>query len=254
MAEFEVIKGSDLPTAALAVPDGYIMYLTPLGGDLYRTEKVLRANFLKIARNEIIDFTADATDDVPLMGINASSEVFLDATTGTIYYNIAALEIRDGSGFLVSGYNDDGQLVMVGKSPGIEVAIQAENVDNDVIFNLPYQASTDKPVLNATPERTTEIQVGNATTDTLPIDGNRSLVQLAPTALANAPKLGLPSTDDIDEQFTFIIKNTSAFNITNIDWVLSGVSATNGDLPTDINAGTTAHIMLGANATWWDVS
>lgn len=247
MSNFTVIPGSSLPPVTTGDPNGFIFFLTPIGGGNFRLDRIERTNFFKLAATESIDLVGTVSNLNTLVSIDGVGTVIYDSVISALKQTIS-YEIQDGSGFMVASINADGTLGLQGSSTGQEIFISGANRASGDQF-LPSQPSSDGKFIGMGTS-VQELVPVNSASDAVLIRGNKLPVLLSPAGAINPYDIELSAPANFDDGTEIIFHNPTGNNITGLTWTLNG--ATNGSLPTSINGGTTSRIML-FGTTWYEL-
>ena len=248
MAEFTVIPGSSLPISTTGAADDYIFLLVDLGGGNYRLDRIKREDYFKLAPSESIDLDGFTFNNNTVISINGTPALIYGDVETAFKTNQIAFEVQDGIGFLLAGLMADGSIGLLGNGVGSEVFIKGTNRGASDVF-LPKAPGVDGTLIGMGTS-VQELVPVNSASDEVTRVGNKVPVLLSPAGAINPYDIELDVASDWDPGTEIIFHNPTGNNITGLTWTLNG--STNGSLPTSINAGTTARIML-FGTTWYEI-
>lgn len=229
--------------------DIVLLAAVPDGGGGFLLRNITKENFYKIDGNDIdFDSTSAPAGVTSLIGIDGTTILFFDEPND-LFKSVKTIEVQDATGFMVASINADGSLGLKGDGTGVQVYIKGTNV-NSGDYELPQRASGQSPRLMGLGASAEEIVTSTGSSETVTHKGSLNFVEFNPAGVVSSLDIELPDPATLDEGTIWVFNNISGNNISGITYTLNG--ATNGSLPTDLNAGLVKKIYLGGSNTWYE--
>jgi hypothetical protein len=247
---FSVKDYYDYLTTTAKDGDIILLIAVPDGGGGYNLRNITKTNWFKLDGDPVdfVGITSPAPGNTPIISIDGTTLLFFE-DTDDIFKTVKGIEVQDGVGFMVASLNADGSLGLQGDGAGVQVYIKGTNV-NAGDYELPQRESGQTPRLMGLGSSAEEIVTSTGSSEVLTHKGSLNFVEFNPGATVSSLDLELPDPGSADEGTVWVLNNISGNNISGITYTLNG--ATDGTLPTSLNAGDVKKIYLGGGDTWYE--